>query len=181
MRWLRGSDRERFERLLGTGLGDAYRLARRLTRDDALAEDLVQDAVVIGLQRIGQLRDDTAFRAWLSRIVYRRFLDGRKGRGAAWIDVWREREVSQRGGRSRGPARALADRRLGHRLSMAFDTLPSEQRQAAWLVDGLGMRFGEAAEVLDVPKGTVASRVARARLALRAQLSADARERGVIG
>ncbi|MCB9797956.1 MAG: hypothetical protein H6741_35195 [Alphaproteobacteria bacterium] len=80
----------------------------------------------------------------------------------------------------RRPGRDLGDRRLGDRLDRALAGLPPGQREAVWLVDGLGLKFSEAAEVLDLQPGTVASRVARGRAALRVELAELARERGVI-
>ena len=77
------------------------------------------------------------------------------------------------------PDRQVERRQLGQRLSDALDGLPSDQREAVWLVDGQGLSFGEAAEVLAVPPGTVASRVARGRMSLRTTLAAVAADEGV--
>ena len=61
-----------------------------------------------------------------------------------------------------------------------MDQLPPKQRQAVWLVDGQGFTFSETAEILGIRPGTIASRVARGRAALRQDLVDLARERGVI-
>ena len=77
------------------------------------------------------------------------------------------------------PDRQAERRQLGQRLSDAMDGLPADQREAVWLIDGQGLSFAEAAGVLGVPPGTVASRVARGRLALRGTLAAVAADEGV--
>ena len=58
------------------------------------------------------------------------------------------------------PDAEAASRQLGRAIETALDGLPADQREAVWLVDGQGLKFGEAAEVLGLPPGTVASRVA---------------------
>ena len=59
-----------------------------------------------------------------------------------------------------GPEAAVSRRQLGRRIASALDGLPPDQREAVWLVDGQGFKFAEAARILGVPPGTVASRVA---------------------
>lgn len=170
----------RFETLLQPVLDDLMRFARRITRDPIVAEDLLHDALIVGLRKLSQLERDEAFRGWMNRIVYRTWLNRRRARSEAWNVVWLEVDRDVRTAAVPGPERATEQRRLGQRLSTAVQRLPDCQREAVWLVDGLGFGFGEVAEILGVPQGTIASRVCRARRALRGQLQSDAPSREVV-
>lgn len=177
--WTHALRARRLERLVRPHLDGLLGFARRLTADEPTAEDLVQEAMVAALRRIGGLRDDAAFRTWMSRVVYTTWLD-RLDRES------RHRRRVERVGQAQvlpfpGPHERLEDRRLGARMLRALDELPAPQREAVWLVDVQGFTFGQAAEVLGIRQGTVASRVCRARAALRVDLADLARERGVIG
>lgn len=171
---------ERFTALVRPVLPDLYRFACRLTRDPVAAEDLLQQALMRGVDHLDQLQDDRAFKVWQSRVLYTTFLNQRS-RGESMAE-----DGNDRGGTvipfepaSASPDRDVHRRQLGGRIADAFDRLPAEQREAVWLVDGQGFKFGEAADVLGVPPGTVASRVARGRLALRIDLAAVAADEGV--
>ena len=78
------------------------------------------------------------------------------------------------------PERTAADAALGRRVQRALDALPEASRDVITLIDGAGLTLAEAAAALDAPLGTVASRLARARLALRADLHDVALDHGVI-
>lgn len=176
MSWLR---RVRFERLVRPILEDLGRFARRLTRDPCEAEDLLQEALLAGLRRSERLHSDAAFRVWMHRTIYSVHLDrrDRAARHQRRIEASRQAQILTF---PRGPGDALEARRLGQALAAAIDALPAEQREAVWLVDVQGLSFTETAEVLQIRRGTVASRVARARAALRIDLEAIAREAGVL-
>jgi RNA polymerase sigma-70 factor (ECF subfamily) len=77
-----------------------------------------------------------------------------------------------------GPDERLAARRLGRELRDALDALTEPQRLAVFLIDVQDYTYDEAARVLGMPPGTVASRVARGRASLRARLQHLARQRG---
>lgn len=149
-----------FARLLRPELPRLHGLALRLTRDPAAAEDLLQSAVEQGLKRFGQLRDPGAFRVWMSRVVVRTWQNERARRRPRLVEaeVAVEDDTAWR-------------REASDRIAQELDRLPEAQRVAVWMVDGLGYRFAEAAEVLDISPGTVASRVARGRRALRQRLA----------
>lgn len=170
--------RERFERLVRPVLGNLYRFACRLTRDRVAAEDLLQQALLRGLDRLAQLEDDRAFGVWQSRVLYTTFLNVRDRRADMRVGQEELDRTVVPFERS-GPEHDAMRHELGARIGDALDRLPADQREAVWLVDGQGFKFAEAADVLGVPPGTVASRVARARLALRAELAAVAAEQGV--
>lgn len=163
---MESSDR-RFERLLRPVLADLYRFARRLARGDA--DDLLQASLERGLVRVDQLASDGAFRVWLSRVIYTTWVNDHAKR--------REQPVGDVEGAGepmvaalpRPDERAMA-RQTGRALQDALDALPDDQRAAVWLVDAQGHTFAEAAHILQVAPGTVASRVGRGRKSLRGEL-----------
>ncbi|MEZ4320349.1 MAG: sigma-70 family RNA polymerase sigma factor [Myxococcota bacterium] len=145
--------------------------ALQLTREPASADDLLQIAAERASRRIHQLKDPARFRVWMYQILRNCHIDELRRPPAAC-----EAEVVA----LPSPESELRDRRLGERIAAALDDLPEPQRLAVWLVDGEGLTFREAADVLDLRPGTVASRVARGRATLRSDLEDLARERGVI-
>jgi RNA polymerase sigma-70 factor, ECF subfamily len=143
------------------------RFARTLTRNVHDADDLVQLAVERALGRIDQWRPESSLVNWLFGIVRN-----------AWIDEARSR---QRRGRLFTSDDAAAERvadpaaeQAVERLSLqdALERLPDDQRLAVALVLVEGLSYREAAEVMQVPVGTLTSRLARARQALVAELGA---------
>ncbi|MEL6348903.1 MAG: sigma-70 family RNA polymerase sigma factor [Myxococcota bacterium] len=171
--------KKRFERLIRPHVDGLRRFACKLERDADDAEDLLQEALLQGLTRLDQLNEDRAARVWISRIVYRTFLNRCRKRRSDRTEEWSERAEGAVIPFPGADAR-LENKRLGQRLEDAMASLPDPQRQAVWLVDGQGFQFSEAAEILGTRPGTVASRVARGRAALRLKLTDIARERGVI-
>lgn len=131
-------------------------------RDEA--DDLVQAACLKALDRLHQYRPDTRMDRWMMRIVQTTWLD--RGRARS-----RRRETGDEatlaalsdGGRG---ARAAEDALQLARVRAAMDALPEEQRAVLALVAVDGMSYREAAEALDVPVGTIMSRLARARARL---------------
>ena len=144
------------------------RFARGLTRSAVEADDLVQAACERALARQHQFQEGTRFDSWMFRIVQ-----------TIWIDQIRSREVRKEDS-DIGEDRLGSDepvRRLEARLALAevrraVDRLPPDQRAALLLVTVDGLSYREAAEVVQVPVGTIMSRLARARIALQLQLEA---------
>jgi RNA polymerase sigma-70 factor (ECF subfamily) len=166
----------RFGTLLAPVFDGLWRFARRLSGEGA--DDLVQQSLLVGLERVDQLQHDQAFRVWITRILYRTWIDTRRKRTEEPMDPSTVAEVIPF--RQPGPDDALALSRLRAALDAALASLSDEQRHAVLLVDGQGFQYGQAAEILGVSPGTAASRVARGRLALRAALAPVAREQGVM-
>lgn len=176
MDWFR---QRRFDRLVTPHLEDLGRFARRLTRDPNDAEDLLQEGLLAGFRRCSKLREDGAFRVWMFRTIYSVHLDrvDREARHRRRVEAGRDAQVIAF---PRSPADQLESRELGQALARAIDALPEAQREALWLVDVQGFSFTETADVLGQHRGTVASRVARARATLRGALRDVARDEGVI-
>lgn len=170
-----------FEELALPNLDDLYRLACRFERNVDLAQDLLQEAMLVAFKSFHQLRDPSSFRAWAAAIVRRTHLNRLAQRGIdAQFDGIEDIPSPEAPRESFDPERRLLARRLTSELKSALDRLPSDQRLAVLLVDVQGFRYAEAAETLSVAPGTVASRVARGRAALRQRLEHLARERGWI-
>jgi len=140
------------------------RFARNLTRNPHDADDVVQIAIERALTRLDQWHRDARLDSWLFRIVRN-----------AWIDEVRSRArrdalfAPEEAGEAVGVA---AMDREADRLSVeaAMARLPEEQRAAVSLVLVEGLPYKEAALVLDVPIGTLTSRLARGREALQVML-----------
>jgi len=144
-------------------LDSLRRYARALTRDEAAADDLVQEALLRALERAGTYRPGGSLRAWLAGIVHNRFVSGRRRQAAearrdqTFADF---RDTSVEGDQEHAAQLAL--------VAARFDALPAPQRAALHLVAVEGLSYQEAATALDVPIGTIMSRLSRARAALRA-------------
>jgi RNA polymerase sigma-70 factor, ECF subfamily len=140
------------------------RFARALTRDPHDADDLVQVALERALARAHQLRPDAALAGWVFGILRH-----------AWIDELRARARSERVFAPEESGQNVGDAVQGaqaERLSVqdAVARLPQDQRLAVALVLIEGLSYKEAAHAMDVPIGTLTSRLARAREALQAML-----------
>jgi RNA polymerase sigma-70 factor (ECF subfamily) len=138
------------------------RFALWLTRDVHAADDLVQSTLERALTRWTQRRDQQALRSWLFTILYRQFLDTRRSaKRYAWL-LGRLSEDDE----PQWPS--VEDQAQTHAMLAAFARLTAEQRSLLLLVAVEGFSYREVAELLDVPIGTVMSRLSRARAALRA-------------
>lgn len=149
------------------------RFATSLAKDTDQADDLVQAACERALKRLDQLREGSRLDSWLYRIIYTQWIDKmrrRKIRSEKLIILGRDIESRS--------AQTEFDSRLNASLDIhqALRRLPKEHRAAVMLVCVDGYSYAEAAEVLDVPAGTVASRVSRARIMMGRCLT-DAKDR----
>jgi len=157
------SPHRRFEDLVLPHLDAAYNLARWLTRDAHDAEDVVQDACVRALRYVGSVKGDDA-RAWLLTIVRHAFYD--------WCGRNRPPEIARDDGSaieaaedrsSVGPEQAALRRAESRTLADAVAALPLPYREVLVLRELEELSYKEIAHVLDIPIGTVMSRLARAR------------------
>lgn len=143
------------------------RFARTITRDPHDADDLVQISIERALLRFEQWRPESRFESWLFGIIRNAWIDevrSRKRRDRVFLSEEAGENVSDAAGSS--PANLLA-------VQDALAALPEEQRIAVALVLIEGLSYKEAADVLQVPIGTVTSRLARGREALQEQLGRE--------
>jgi RNA polymerase sigma-70 factor (ECF subfamily) len=177
-----GGGRERFEAEALAHLDAMYSFALKLARSRDDAEDLVSDTLLRAFERWEQYRLGTNIRAWLFTILYHVFVS-RKRR----IDA---REVQPADdGEGRGPYDPVGevdpegrffDSFLDEEITRAIDGLPAEYRSAVVLSDVHELRYAEIARILDVPEGTVKSRLFRGRRLLQKQLRGYAVDMGYL-
>ncbi len=154
--------RDELARLAMPLLGEVTRFARWLVTDVVEAEDIVQETVARALAAAGTLNDPRRIRPWLFRIARNVTIDRRRARAAA------DRLVVLAGGFDdlgdvELPAGDRAVRYERAEIEAALAELPELARSALLLSDLWGLDRQEISDVLDVPLGTVKSRVARAR------------------
>ena len=147
-----------FGEQVGTLLPRLRRFARALTRHPQDADDLVQLAVERALTRSTQWRPDSSLTNWMLAIVRN-----------AWIDETRARHRRDAVLVPENDAVDVGD--TGTDRDIEWWSIQSEQRLAVALVLIEGLSYREAAQVMDVPIGTLTSRLARGRLALQAMLT----------
>ena len=138
------------------------RYARALTRDVVLADDLVQDCLTRALAKLHLWQGGTDLHAWLFTILHNQYVNHvrrsvREGAGVRLSD----NEPLLARAPQQGQRLELRD------LGRAIAKLPEEQRCTLLLVGLEGMRYDEVAAILDVPVGTIRSRLSRGREALR--------------
>jgi RNA polymerase sigma-70 factor (ECF subfamily) len=144
-------------------------VAYRLTGNDADAQDLVQE-VLLRVRRGLTTYRPGSLEAWLSRITTNAFLDEtRRRRRRPTEPLPEEPERVLAGGDD--AAAALAAATLSDEVQEALRALPDEYRAAVVLCDVVGLPYGEIADQLDIPVGTVRSRIHRGRASLRAALA----------
>ena len=149
----------RFEEKLIELLPRLRRFARGLTQSAADADDLCQAAIERALRSRDQWQDGTRLDSWMYRITRNLWIDERRGAGRRVHDVIDE-AVTQIAGDGAAEVEAGA---LRSDVDGAMARLPDEQREVVMLVLVEGYAYREAAEILDVPIGTVTSRLARGR------------------
>jgi RNA polymerase sigma-70 factor (ECF subfamily) len=152
------TQQEAFERIAMPHLAALLRVARRLTLNGAAAEDLVQETMLLAWRGFHRFQTDSNARAWLFRILLNAFYgQGRKAQRASALL----------------PVSTVVDARLQEALEIreALEALPIEQRTVLLLCVVEGFTCREAAEILNVPIGTVMSRLSRARQELRNNLA----------
>jgi RNA polymerase sigma-70 factor (ECF subfamily) len=152
-----------------------YATALRLTRNRADAEDLVQDTLVKAFRFSDKFEPGTNLRAWLSTILHNTWRNRVRdaGREAVEVDSTRleEAEAAADGSStSETPEQLLLRNTLDGDLRAALDDLPDVFRQAVWMRDVEEFSYAEIAKMLDVPIGTVMSRISRGRRLLLDQL-----------
>lgn len=147
------------------------RYARALSRDRADADDLVQEALTRAVARADTFKTGTNLRAWLFTILHNVHVNRVRGRAARAEEVPVE-DVEDRLTTSPRQEETVELREM----MRVVRSLPDEQRRVLLLVAVEGLKYDEVARVLDVPIGTVMSRLSRAREAVRTRLTnGDAR------
>jgi RNA polymerase sigma-70 factor, ECF subfamily len=159
-----------FERLVEPELGRLVRLASAIVGNEADARDAIQDALTIAWRKVGSLRDQSRFHAWLTRILINECRHQVRRRSAQLV---REgvSDVAIRGG---SPTSMVEqDIAAADRLERAFDRLDGDQRALLVLHHLEGTPIEQIAMEMQIPPGTVKSKLFSARTALKAALASE--------
>ena len=169
---LRALPPQSFDALVLPHLDGAYNLARFLTRDPALSEDAVQDAMVRAFRSFDQFRGDSP-RAWLFAIVRNCCRSAMTSRNASGLHLISETDSSAEDNpnRSDDPEQALMRACDAAMVRDMVAALPEPFREAIVLRDLEELSYREIAEVTGVAMGTVMSRISRGRAMIAEQLS----------
>jgi len=174
--------RARFDAEALAQMDALYSFALKLTRAREDAEDLVSDTLLRAFQRWEQYRLGTNIRAWLFTILYHAFVSRKRRVDAREVqpiedeDGWTGYEVVGEA----DPEGTFYDSFLDEEIVAAIERLPEEYRSAVVMSDLHQMRYAEIAQILNVPEGTVKSRLFRGRRLLQAKLRDYAVEMGYI-
>jgi RNA polymerase sigma-70 factor (ECF subfamily) len=167
-----------FEQLLLRHLDGLYGLALRLTKNREQARDLLQEACLKACENFHQLRELEKVKTWLFRILHRTFISRhrRRRQELPLVDIELDESLLADAGDS-FESRAF-ENLLDDEVQAAFDALPVEFREVIVLADIEELSYREIAEILNIPMGTVASRLYRGHSLLREKLKEYARHRG---
>jgi len=156
-----------------------YGTALRLTRDADRAQDLVQDTYLKAFRARARFTEGTNLKAWLFTILHNTWRNRQRDRARTRIDFDSEaveaaaETVSDvRASAVESPEALLLRAGLDGELRAALDRLPAAFREAVWLRDVEELSYQEIAQVLEIPVGTVMSRISRGRRQLVQQLTA---------
>lgn len=179
-----------FERLLAEVLDRAYGTAYHLARNSHDAEDLVQEAALAAYRNFHQFQPGTNFRAWFMRILTNAFFGSLRKRSRRPqtttiedVDPLYMRDAAERTGWSTqhaDPAGEIISRMGEERVSASIEALPEEFRVVCALYFMYDAPYQEIADMLEVPVGTVRSRLHRGRRMLQKALWESAVEAGIV-
>ncbi len=186
---LTAGDKERFTEGTLPLLDSLYASALRMTRNPADAEDLVQETMLRAYRSFDRFEPGTNLKAWLFRIMTNAYINTyrKKQREPKKIsseeiedfDLYQELK-NHDDQFSQTPERIVLDSLVDSDIIEAIDDLPEQFRLAVVLSDVEGFSYAEMAEIMDVPLGTVMSRLHRGRKALQKRLWELARDRGIV-
>jgi RNA polymerase sigma-70 factor (ECF subfamily) len=162
---------EGFEELAMPLFNSLYNFARWLVHDSNDAEDLVQETYLKALRNFASFRPGTNFRAWTFQILRNSFLSSRsKLERRMTVAMDSEEDGPELAVDTETPETILMNRSDSKLVQRAIEDLPVHYREALLLCEVEEMSYQEIAEVLSIPIGTVMSRLARARKAVRQSL-----------
>ncbi len=180
------SDRDRFEAQVGQYLDGLYGAALRLTRNRANAEDLLQETFLRAWRSFHTFQEGTNARAWLYRILMNAYIDTyrKTSREPETVDqddidefyLYSKVHESDEYQRAGNPEELLLANLMDANVVGALESLPETFRSVVLLSDVEGFSYKEIAEILNIPIGTVMSRLHRARRQLQVKLWEYARQ-----
>lgn len=167
------ADTAAFGELVSRYQKPVFRIILRMVKSQDDADDLTQDTFVRAHRGLKTFKEEYDFHPWLYRIAVNQainFINKRKRQAAVDLDEVPESDLETPGPEAESPLQSASRRELMEHLDGALERLPEEQRAVFLLRVQEGLSYEEIADVMDTPKGTVMSRLARARMALRKSL-----------
>ena len=184
------ADQAQFAELAMPYMSALYSAALRMTRNPADAEDLVQETYLRAYRGFGGFREGTNLKAWLYKILTNTFINTyrAKKRRPDEVDLddtedfylYRRLGGLEAANADRTPEAEVLDAIPDEIVKEALEALPEQFRMAVLLADVEGFSYKEIAEILEIPIGTVMSRLHRGRKALQRALWDTVRERGLV-
>jgi RNA polymerase sigma-70 factor, ECF subfamily len=179
--------KERFERDAMPLLPSLYSAALRLTRNPADAEDLLQEAFLRAYRGFSGFEEGTNLKAWMYRILTNAFINTYRKKQREPVTVqdediadWYLYDKLGAAGAEASAESEVLDKIPDEEVQRALEALPEGFRMAVLLADVEGFSYKEIAEILEIPIGTVMSRLHRGRKALQKALWETVRERGLV-
>ena len=171
-------------------MGSLYTAALRMTRNPADAEDLVQETYLKAYRAFGTFQEGTNLKAWLYRILTNTFINSYRSKkrrpeqteieDVEDLYLYRRLGGLEAATAGRSAEEEVLDRFTDTDVKEAIEALPEQFRMAVLLADVEGFSYKEIAEILDIPIGTVMSRLHRGRRALQKRLYEFGRQRGLV-
>jgi RNA polymerase sigma-70 factor (ECF subfamily) len=183
------ADQANFERDAMQYAPQLYSAALRMTRNPADAEDVVQETFLKAYRAYNTFEAGTNLKAWLYRILTNTYINRyrKKQRRPSEVelgelqDLYLYKRLGEQSGASQSAEKEVLDSFVDTDVKQALESLPEHFRMPVYYADVEGFSYKEIAEILDVPIGTVMSRLHRGRKALQKKLWSVAEERGLTG
>lgn len=181
-----GNSREVFDREALVHARALFAFGKRLCKNDHDAEDLLQDTFMQALRKFHQYQPGTNCKSWLFRIMHNAFRSRfrKKANTTPTVDIHEEDELylhkqmlDENPSYQDNPERVFFAKVPSAELQKGLDALPEDYRSVLLLCDVEGLSYQEISEVLEIPVGTVRSRLSRARTRLQKSLLRSYRER----
>jgi RNA polymerase sigma-70 factor (ECF subfamily) len=184
------ADQARFAELAMEHMGSLYSAALRMTRNPADAEDLVQETYLKAYRSFGTFQEGTNLKAWLYKILTNTFINSYRARKrrpeqteldeVEDLYLYRRLGGLEAAAAGRSAEEEVLDSFTDTEVKEALESLPESFRLAVLLADVEGFSYKEIADILDIPIGTVMSRLHRGRKALQKALFDFGMQRGLV-
>lgn len=167
--YLNNSDVSSFEQLLSKHLDRLYNFALRLTTNQDDAKDLLQECCLTAFENFYQLKDIQKMKPWLFQIMHRRFINNyRRKKEPQIIDV--DLDENLLADSDNFFVKREFENRIGDEVLKAFTSLPNEFREVILLADIEELSYRDISEIINIPMGTIASRLFRGHKLLKEKL-----------
>jgi RNA polymerase sigma-70 factor (ECF subfamily) len=164
-------DPDAFAELLSRHQDRIYTAITRFCGNAEDASDITQRAFINAYRKIGEFKGDSAFSTWIYRIAFNQAISFRRENRRAPVSIYsKDDEMLTEPAEATNPSERLESQETQRKVQQALDLLEAADREIILLKDLQGVSYEEIAEILQIPKGTVRSRLHRARLELKAKL-----------